>query len=359
MPAGLCRLGVGPVLVGYNETKLKKRGRTKHPPQQANKKMIRSSPGQPRPLRKVLVLILVLIFWGLALVFLYSYIRPFLPGSLTTKEGATTEAPATLARKAGPVFSLAEADQPLDLNYLQQFCPDQSDPAAPGLCHLEESQVESLATVLDPQELACWQQIYDYAFGPLADQPYLGGNPPTAAAAANPEPVTCHQGVITVLVNPDLTSQIEADGNDVARYQDVLFIVSAIIEYEAYRTRPPTNWSQLDSSVNFSYYDPANVNLPGTWDTYPATNGAIPSLVSGEPSGPDQMAVDPDSRQLPLPTSGRWGDADQANDPRLLMLFHQAACTGGGESPVKLAGRQRYAVVYRPATDEGFACHDF
>lgn len=309
-----------------------------------------------RKRRSASILLSLILVAGLMAGY-FVFFRSLLPSRVSPAGSELASEPVVLERPAGPALSLAEADEPLDLRYLQQFCPDQPDLEAPGLCDLEEDRFESLAAAVAPEDLACWQQIYDYAFGPLANQPYLGGDPPAGDDPAA-EPVNCHQGAITVLVSPEFVSQVEADSNDAARYQDILFVISAIIEYEAYRGRVPTNWSQLDGMVNFSYYDPANVNLPGTWDTYPATTGAIPSLVSTV-SGADQIAVDPETKQLALPTSGRWGDADQANDPQLLMIFHKAACTDGADSPVKLTGRRRYAAVYKPSSEEGFACHDF
>ena len=309
---------------------------------------------------------ILLLLGGLSAGYsLAHYGSSLLPGGgLSGSESDPAES-LFLARDAGPALSLAQAEQPLNLGYLQQFCPDQPDLSAPGLCTLEAEQAESLDQAISPEALACWQQVYDYAFGPLADQSYLGGDP-----LPDPEPeegtetpddaeeTDCHQGVITVLVQPGFVSQIEADNNDAARSQDILFIIAAIIEYEAYRTEVPDNWSNLAGLVNFSYYQSSNINQPGTWNTHPATAGAVLSL-SDNPTELNQIGVDPETRELVLPTSGRWGDADQAGDPELLLIFHRADCIEGGNSPVALGGLHRYAVVYRPSGEDGFNCHGF
>ena len=318
-----------------------------------------------RPLRSLTITFLLL--GGLVAGYTLShYGSSLVPGGGLLGSEPDVVASPFLDRNTGPAFSLAEAEEPLDLSYLQQFCPTQPDLAAPTLCNLEPDQAESLAQSISPEALACWQQIYDYAFGPLANQPYLGGNPPVDPAGGEGEGGTpgevvetdCHQGAITVLVQPGFVSQIEADNNDAARFQDILFIMAAIIEYEAYRLDVPDNWSNLDGSVNFSYYQSGNINQPGTWNAYPATTGAVLSL-SSNPTQPNEIGVDPETNELLLPTTGRWGDADQAGDPELLLIFHRADCTEGSVNPVALGGLHRYAVVYRPSGEDGFNCHGF
>lgn len=301
--------------------------------------------------------------WGLA-----SFGSSLVPGWRSTGAGDDSQEPVFLARDAGPALALAESEEAISLNYLQQFCPDQPDLSSPGLCSLEPDQITPLAESIPPEALACWQQIYDYAFGPLANQPYLGGDPPALGSQASDgdpnqddptEIADCHQGAITVLVQPGFVSQIQADNSDAARFQDILFIVAAVIEYEAYRTSVPDHWSSLAGMVNFSYYQDADINPPGTWNAYPAKAGQILTLTEGE-AGPGQIAVDTETKELTLPTTGRWGDSDEAGDPRILMIFHRADCTQEGSvSPVRLGGLRRYAVVYRPAGEDNFACHDF
>ena len=306
--------------------------------------------------------------WGLAyFASLYS------PGG----DDPAGEASALLARQPGPIMSLASVDEPINLGYLQQFCPADSDPASPGLCNLDPEQAAALTSQIPAEATACWQQIYDYAFGPLADRIYFGGQavPPADPIAGTElppaEPETppadtsdCHQGVITVLVQPAFVSRIEADNNDRARFQDILFIMAAVIEYEAYRTRVPTNLSNIDGSFSvdgrsiLSYYQLEHINAPGTWNAQPAVAGGILSL-SRNPSGPGDIGVDPETGELLLPTSGRWGDADQIGDPELIMIFHRAACTEGSNSPLALGGLRRYAIVYRQTGEDGFSCHSF
>ena len=308
--------------------------------------------------------LITLVVTGLSVGYGLAYVASsqlgFLGGSTSAE---LDEAITTLARAPGPARSLATATAPADLSYLQQFCPPDPDPAAPGLCTLEEEQLTLLAEHIPVEAVDCWQQIYDYAFGPLADQVYLAPPLPTPDDPVDPttpeeEVFDCNQGVITVLVQPDFISQIEADSHDRARFQDIIFIMAAVIEYEGIRLEVPPNWSNLAGMVFLSYYQGVNINAPGTWNAQPATAGAVLTL-SENPSGPGDIGVDPETRQLPLPTTGRWGDADQIGDPHLLMIFHRADCTDGGESPVALGGLHRYVVVYRQTEVDGFSCHAF
>ncbi len=319
--------------------------------------MARKSSGRPRRPLSLITLVVTGLSVGYGLAYVASSQLGFLGGSTTADPD---EAITTLARAPGPARSLATATAPADLSYLQQFCPPNPEPTAPGLCTLEAEQLTQLAEQIPEEAIDCWQQIYDYAFGPLADQIYLGLGPiggPVDLTIPE-EVVDCDQGVITVLVQPGFISQIEADSHDQARFQDIIFIMAAVIEYEGIRLEVPPNWSNLAGMVFLSYYQAANINAPGTWNAQPATAGAVLTL-SDNPSGPGDIGVDPETHQLPLPTTGRWGDEDQVGDPYLLMIFHRADCTDGGESPVALGGLHRYAIVYRQAEADGFSCHAF
>lgn len=305
-----------------------------------------------RPLKLVVWLLVGLsLAWGLA-----NFASPY----LSQRGGSSGPELIALARAPGPDRSLAAAGEEISLEYLQQFCPADPDPADPGLCRLEPEQAEALVGRIPAEALACWQQVYDYAFGPLADQVYFGGpGPGEAGGPEDPaaESADCDQGAVTVLVQPGFASQIQADNQDRARFQDILFIMSSIIDYEVYRTRPADHYSDL-SPGPLSYYRPEQINAPGTWNDQPATAGTILSL-SRDPAGPEEIGVDPGTGQLLLPVSGRWGDADQAGDPELLMIFHRAACRDGGGSPVAIGGLRRYVAVYRPSAEDGFRCHSF
>ena len=224
--------------------------------------------------RHLLTLLVVVVLglaggWGLAF-----WVSSFGVSDQPNNNWFTNSSSSSLIRSAGPVLSLDAVDQPLDLNYLQQFCPHRPQETMPQLCNLDQPQTDAMSARIPAAAIWCWQRVYDYAFGPLANQAYLG-NDLGNDLGGRVEGDDCHQGAITALVAPSFNSGAVDDGQDVARYQDILMIMAAVIEYESYRGRPPSNWSDLADLVNLSYYHENNINAPGTWESYPAAAGVV------------------------------------------------------------------------------------